>query len=326
MPPSSEMGRGPMFKFVGSDGISNSQKRHQARRACESCRRRKKACHHTETPPTSTVSRSSTPPSHVLNEPVIKHAAQVPEDGRRESSPTEDQADSIHGKKAGPELEQGGQDVQTSTQTQASHQLLHRPEDSNSRFIGDLSPEGIFLTATSPGATRGGSVGVWLTANADSTVAQPTNHVFQSSSNLFYSSGPLIQQMLVPMLEQQCLSAIPSPANVGSLTKIYFKKVYPILPVVDEADYMDLLSTDPHRILLQQGICLAASKNLAASKHLIFEESEPLTCRMFGEMLSGAMRMSIEMGLVTKRTVIIQALALMTQFTDNPLGDDLSSQ
>jgi hypothetical protein len=319
------MGPGPMFKFVASDGIGNSQKRHQARRACENCRRRKKACHHTETPPTgtSTVSRSSTPSSHVLNEPAIKQAAYVSND---ESIPAEDQAGSMDGGKASPVLEERSHDVQMSNQTQASHQVQHRQEDSNPRFIGDLSPEGIFLAATSPGATRGGSVGVWLTANASNTVIQTTNHIFQSSSNLFYTSGTLVQQMLVPMLEQQCLSAIPSPTNVDALTKLYFKKVYPILPVVDEADYIDLPATDPHRVLLQQGICLAASKNVAARQYLVLEESEPLTCRIFGEKLSGAMRMSIEMGLVTKRAVIIQAMALMTQFTDNPIGDDLSSQ
>lgn len=36
--------------------------------------------------------------------------------------------------------------------------------DQGSRFIGDLNPEGIFLAATSPDATRGmskDSIGVW---------------------------------------------------------------------------------------------------------------------------------------------------------------------
>ncbi len=43
-------------------------------------------------------------------------------------------------------------------------------------------------------------------------------------------------------------------------------------------------------------------------------------------MLSGAMRISIEMGLISNKIIIIQALALMSQFTDNPVGEDISSQ
>lgn len=38
------------------------------------------------------------------------------------------------------------------------------------------------------------------------------------------------------------------------------------------------------------------------------------------------MRISIEMGLVSNKIIIIQALALMSQFSDNPVGEDISSQ
>jgi hypothetical protein len=38
------------------------------------------------------------------------------------------------------------------------------------------------------------------------------------------------------------------------------------------------------------------------------------------------MRLIIEMGLVKDKIVLIQALALMSQFTDNPVGDDTSPQ
>jgi hypothetical protein len=47
---------GKTFKFVASDGVA-PQKRRQVAQACESCRKRKKRCHHTESaPPSSTVS------------------------------------------------------------------------------------------------------------------------------------------------------------------------------------------------------------------------------------------------------------------------------
>jgi Fungal specific transcription factor domain len=129
------------------------------------------------------------------------------------------------------------------------------------------------------------------------------------------------------MLEQECKSTIPPPEKVEALSKIYFEKVHPIFPVIDQEAYQNLNHADPGYILLQQGICLAASKNFAARQHLIMGgSSHPLSCREFGEALSGAMRISVEMGLVSNKIVMIQGLALMSQFSDNPDGEDLSSQ
>jgi hypothetical protein len=129
------------------------------------------------------------------------------------------------------------------------------------------------------------------------------------------------------MLEQECKSTIPPPDKVEALSKIYFEKVHPIFPVIDQEAYHNLNPTDPGHIFLQQGICLAASKNFAARQHLIMgESSQPLSCREFGETLSGAMRISVEMSLVSDKIVLIQGLALMSQFSDNPDGADLSSQ
>jgi len=84
---------------------------------------------------------------------------------------------------------------------------------------------------------------------------------------------------------------------------------------------------DPGRILLQQSICLAASKDFASKDHLIFADSEaPLSGREFGDKVSRALRLEIEMGLVIDKIVLIQVLALMSQFIDGSDGGDMSSQ
>lgn len=153
-----------------------------------------------------------------------------------------------------------------------------------------------------------------------------TSHVSQSPSNLFYRSGSLIQKVLVPMLEQECLSTIPPSDGLEALAKVYFDKVYPIFPVVSESALQSEHSSLPDRILLRQGICLAASKDNIARQYLTLGDATRLSCREFGERISGAMRMAIEMGLATDKIVLIQALALLSQFTDNPPGEDLSSQ
>lgn len=163
---------------------------------------------------------------------------------------------------------------------------------------------------------------------------------------------------MVPILEQECLSTLPSPSRFEPLAKIYFEKVHPIFPVIDGDAYRILDPTDPESIILRQGICLAASKDLSAKHFLVLNDSESLlSCRQFGDKTSGAMRISIEMGLVTNKLIIIQvstlrceseprissfirsvtvassaltkwqqALALMSQFTDTPVGEDISSQ
>ncbi len=129
------------------------------------------------------------------------------------------------------------------------------------------------------------------------------------------------------MLEEECRSTIPPPEKVEALSKIYFEKVHPIFPVIDQETYSSLSPADPGYVLLQQGVCLAASKNFIARPHLIIAPSSPpMSCRAFGERISGTMRISIEMGLVSNKIIIIQALALMSQFSDNPVDEDISSQ
>jgi hypothetical protein len=134
---------------------------------------------------------------------------------------------------------------------------------------------------------------------------QGDSPTLSTPSNLFSGSGSLVQQVLVPMLKQECLSTIPPPPNIEALSHIYFEKIHSIFPVLDREAYINLDSKDPARILLQQGICLAASKDFAARNSLILAESI-LIPRKFGERISSAMRMSIEIGLVTNKLVNIQ--------------------
>jgi len=107
------------------------------------------------------------------------------------------------------------------------------------------------------------------------------------------------------MLKQECLSTIPPPPSLEALSQIYFEKIHFIFPVLDREVYINLDLKDPARVLLQQGICLAACKDFAARNSLILAESS-LTPRQFGERISSAMRMSIEIGLVTNKLVNIQ--------------------
>jgi hypothetical protein len=345
-----------MFKFVTADGSGSAPKRQQSQRACEPCRKRKKRCDHAGTAPLPSQTPAHAPPNDdhsVLqafpSSSSTSNALQAtPTDPRRSSESQEPQSwdEAVSPQHApvhprAPSLAgntnqegEGNRPTNESTRVQADIALnAQAPENLDSRFIGDLSPEGIFLAATSPDTTRGASmndsIGVWLTTTLSRRASQSTPLALpiQSPSNLFYGSASLVQKFLVPILEQECFQTIPSLPRFEALSKLYFEKLHPIFPVVDRNTYHRLPPTDPGRILLQQGICLAVSKNFAARQHLILTESNPmLSCREFGDKLAGAMRLSIEMGLVTNKIVLIQALALMSQFIDGPDSGDISSQ
>ncbi|KAL2064950.1 hypothetical protein VTL71DRAFT_4090 [Oculimacula yallundae] len=302
------------FKFVSSD--HTAPKRLQSSKACENCRRRKRRCIHGD----NALNPSTSPKRHDTSTSVNRHRSTEsqssgPGGPERVDKEVVDEVPQLHG---GDRL--------------VHDQDQHREDDlsaaRNSRFIGDLNPESIFLAATSSSTSRGvsldDSVGIWSNTSFRSQGPQSSSFA-QSATSLFYRSSSIVQKVFVPMLEQECHSTVPPPESVKALASIYFDKIYPILPLVRESTLHSDLST-PDRIILQQGICLAASKDRTARDHLTLSDAAPLSCREFGEKLSAAMRLSIELGLVTNKVVLIQALALLSQFTDDPPGEDLSSQ
>lgn len=315
-----------MFKFVEADVGSFGQKRKQAPRACETCRKKKKRCYHNDAP------EAQQPPS-LDSETQESLGSNRANDQQR--SPV------VLGTVAGsPTFNHNANDGNTST-----IETTQRDEESSadasapshealgSRFIGDLNPEAIFQAATSPDARRSSSledsIGVWLARRLGNgvqglgtAVADP-----QSPSSLFYGSASLVQKVLVPVLVEETLSTLPPPAKIDVLSKIYFERIHPVFPVIDENGFNELRAADPGRILLQQGICLAASKNYVGAEHLFLAGLDSLlSCREFGNRLFAAMRLSIELGLVTDHIILIQALILMSHFADGPDSGDLSSQ
>ena len=307
-----------MFKFVDADPGTFTQKRKQAQRACESCRKRKKRCHHLSA--TRTLSHGSGSGSGTqLRASIQQHSPSAQVTG----SPT-------------PDNDANEVNESTIGSTQLNGQITRNipgHEALDSRFIGDLSPEAIFQAATSPDTTRGASledsIGVWLAKRLGNGVQAVGSSAFdsQSPSSIFYGSASLVQKILVPVLMEEIVSTLPPPAKVDALSKIYFERIHHIFPVIDENGFHELHPTDPGRILLQQGICLAASKNHIAKEHLVLLESDlPSSYREFGNRLFASMRLSIDLGLVTNKIVLIQALALMSHFADGPDSGDLSSQ
>lgn len=80
------------------------------------------------------------------------------------------------------------------------------------------------------------------------------------------------------------------------------------------------------RILIEQGLCLVASLNFLSKPYLILDDpNKPLSVREFGKRLFAAMRVAIEVGVVTDKVVLTQALALMSFWVDGREGSENSS-
>jgi hypothetical protein len=198
--------------------------------------------------------------------------------------------------------------------------------EDESRFVGDLNPEAIFLAATSPAATTGSAepdgLGFWLSRKP--TGSEQSSYckipLKQSRSTLIHSQVPLISKLLLPYLEDQCLSLQPKPADFEGLSGIYFEHVHPIFPVLDREAFELIPEEIPAKLLLKQAICLAASTNQGAKQFLNLSTDTMLSHREFAEQLSLAMRTSLDLGLVRDRLVQIQILAILSLF--NQLSDD----
>jgi hypothetical protein len=334
-----------MLKFVASEVDGFGQKRKQSPRACDQCRKKKKRCNHLAD------SRPAQLPASHINVPKAPSRSNHPTLSGSDAcdNPSPRQHPSHVGDFSGearvdmgiesptncPVIDQQNLNAQ---QASAAASNAARPgassatENVHSRFIGDLNPEGIFLAATSPEATRrpsqNDSIGIWLAEKLTEKASQlgPSASPEPARSSILAGSGSLVQKVLLSILEADCLSPLQSSPGRGPLCAFYFEKVHPIFPVINEARFRRLSSSDPARILLEQGMCLVASMNSPMQQHLRFSEAEPLLSHSeFGKRLCAAMRTSIELGLVNDKIAIIQALALISFFIDGADGREISS-
>lgn len=314
-----------MFKFVNNDANNPTGKRKQSQRACETCRKRKKRCHHNDPEATENATQV------IGNASFSQILSSSPTDDVHETLTDHHSMPEVKGLPHSPSTWIGGPQTATTDRVEPNLNRAYGPDTAspslNSRFVGDLNPEGIFLAAASPDTTRDVSstegVGVWLAKALNDKELQPASEL----PGLFNGSGSVLPKVLIPILQEEVLSTMPPPPHASALSTLYFEKMHPILPVIDQNLLQTLPTEDPRRVLLLQGVCLAASKSFTLNQHLILHGSSSiLTSREFGSRILAAMRLIIEMGLVTDKIVLIQALAIMSHFADGPENGNVASQ
>jgi Fungal specific transcription factor domain len=327
-----------MFKFVDTDAETFDRKRKEPpQRACDACRRKKKRCTHGVDQENLPQQSSGFPPNSAPIPSSMPTQVTSLSDGSRNDGQSYSLDNPHQSASTMPQIPPNQFPSPSQPKEKQSTSRSRHPSSSmkdtrgiDSRFIGDMNPEGVFLAARSPQDLRGGphegNVGFWLAQQFDKSDRSRGQSRTAPPSSLFYGYTPAIQQVFLPILEGDCLSTLPPTVHREALCSTYLQKFHPIFPILDQSSYEMLPEQAPSRILLEQGMSLVACVDSSSKPHLLLADDDKLLgCKDFGRRILAAMKVSIETGVVSDKIILIQALALMSLFSEGREGADASS-
>ncbi|KAL0936774.1 fungal specific transcription factor [Colletotrichum truncatum] len=284
-------------KFVGSDASGLPLKRKQVQQACDSCRKKKKRCVHAEPP-------------------QLEHG----QDGAGGSSPVND-GHVATGSKSPTKLRNstsvGPDGVLIMSPSRRDSDGRTDPHGGQTRFVGDLNPEGMFAEAadsdSAANPTHKAEVGVWLSSGNTASG--------QASSSVVSRPAAMIDQVLLPFVQQNCLTCVPPEKDFKHLHRVYREKIHPIFALVPE--YVLMEGDSPSAIVMRQVVSLAAASDPDMKNHLRLANhgNKKLSYQDFHQHLSGSVRTILETSLISDRTIHIRALCMLSLYIQ-PSGAD----
>lgn len=315
------------MKFISHNAETISRKRKHARRACEACRRGKRRCNHT----LSLDSHAIEAAGSTIRLNTVPYAQQEDtEHGLgRGNDPTTDSI-ALENANAVPHPRHSIGELLEAAQYSNQESQRDSSLRSYRRFVGDLNPETVFRSVTSPETTTRGqsiqnSVGTWLVDNLVSSGREAENRTTMQSS-IFFNLNPASHKLLTSLFETECFNVLPPTPYLSQLLSFYVEEIHPLLPLIDIKSFERNIDRDS-KVLLSQAMCLLASMNPQCKSLLCLpDENGLLTPRTFGRRIFSAMRCAIELGAVTNRMVLIQALGSLSLFTEGPEGPETASQ
>ncbi|KAJ5124858.1 uncharacterized protein N7515_008683 [Penicillium bovifimosum] len=283
--------------MVRNDG---TPKRRQTRRACNSCRHRKKRCYHDIPPDQSGVGSSSPDIAAVgdsqspvsrgsRRDPVVRSRSASPRDGRG----LDISQRTVERQDEGPGRPGAGR----AADVEESH-----------RFACDSNPMATLMEQTESRLQRGpsqkGDVGAWLDVEGNTT--NQGEAVGFSSQRA--SDGHVDTDKLPP---NECQEA---------LVDIYFHRIHPILPLLDEDKVRAQQKDGSIPLRLLQVICLVAAKDSNAAVWLCLgSRANQLPLDKFSNILYSDVMQSISRR-SEKKVLAIQILALLSLHEWGPTG------
>ena len=221
-----------------------------------------------------------------------------------------------------------------------STDLTSRSFPNTERFVGDLNPEAFIrerLDEPTNSRLRD-RIGLWIS----SSPAQGGHHhrhqmrssrrsTGNDSSSVDGSSSILDLQATETLLHQKYASAIRScrrlpMATREALASIYFSKINPIIPLLEEDDFVKAQAESSVSIFLERAVCLVAAKDIGATHHLRLIEGGPvLSTRQFCTDLYNGLTVAIDSGLEVDRLNRIRILSLMSLHCEGHEGAEAAS-
>lgn len=278
--------------FVNADAGHFKAGRLSPMRACSRCRRTKKRCIHAAR--TTDKNQVSLPESTVTQ--AYSHAL-----------PTNMQSPVSQDEPIRPTKVRKLSVTQTSRTVEAAvaDNLDEQQPDNDPfpQFRGALEPQIMLPTHHAASSVAGqparNNVGVWLAQKSkDSLSAQDIMSTTGSARSSHYNGlSPSMHEVVIPLLEEECLRERPSEDDIVQLLNIFDNDMQPIFPIIDRTSLDNMSVDDPERILLIQGISLLASMNHSSRPFLRLPSSTTLLSqREFGSRIHTAMRFIIELG------------------------------
>ena len=189
------------------------------------------------------------------------------------------------------------------------------------QFISDLNPEAGFLERNSsrprhPGAKATANVGVWVDR-------QEWNELIRQrdATNGAASNGQLQRPAgATPQLPR------PSSAQISGLVDVYFRKIHPMLPLIDELEFREAYAagTVPEPYLY--AICIVAAKDKDAEPFLRSPDIEtPVAPRDFCSNLQSSVKAALAVSGRYDRLTLIRMSALISFHIEGPDGAEDAS-
>ncbi|KAJ9132563.1 Cutinase transcription factor 1 alpha [Coniochaeta hoffmannii] len=286
--PSGQTPNGGRLRFVASDAVGLPVKRKQVQHACLACRQKKKKCNHG--PEAARLLLA-------LDDP--RDSKRI----RRVDAPPRSLSSSDMGRPSAPiDL------VDEDTSTAASHLLglsdqggggivsadSQEEEDPQARFVGDLNPENILISAmaevsrTSPSShqQRDSAIGIWKepvqpVRNGRNPARKPLPSGLVNDGRSPLASRATVPEDITSLEEamrtarnnwlDRCLADIDPPQSAFTkLRSIYLSKIQPIFPIFDEKRLMNLGASRIDRAI-KLVVSLAAATDREAKPHLRLE-------------------------------------------------------
>jgi hypothetical protein len=207
---------------------------------------------------------------------------------------------------------------------------LSSPSESSkpqTRFVGDLNPEAMFMEAMGPPSKNENpqkyDVGIWLSLN--------NGNGGSGSGSQFITSRPpqAMDRFLLPFVKEHCMTTMPPLGDFEKLKAVFYQKIHPIFPVIPQSAITGDPAS-PTEIILKQLICLAASTdpNSAQYLHLQGHGAGLLSPQEFSQTISSAVRATLETSLIPDRVLHIRALTILSMYTQPtcPEEADLPAQ